>query len=130
MILSSRSFTPLISSIVKLDLARNLSDHHVLSFNLDLPTSVTHFARPHSLAQSCPDIAWHKATEFNLISFHNHISSSPPSLPPDLISCSNPSCVLHQSLLDQLYSSLLACISQSAIQSLPLVKSRSSTIPG
>jgi len=38
--------------------------------------------------------------------------------------------VLHQSLLDQLCSSLLACISQSAIQFLPLVNSRSSAIPG
>ena len=37
---------------------------------------------------------------------------------------------MHQSFLDQLCSSLLACISQSAIQSLPLVKSKSSAIPG
>ena len=118
-----------ISSIVKLDLARNLSDHHALSSNLDLPTSVKHLACPYSPVQSSPGIAWHKVTEFNLTCFRNLISSSLPSLPPDLISCSNLSCMLHQSLLDQLCSSLLACISQAAIQSLPLVKCRSSAIP-
>ena len=103
---------------------------NIVSFNLDLPTSATHLARPHSPVQSCSGIVWHKVTEFNLICFRNHLSSSLPSLPPDLISCSNPSCVLHQSLLDRLCSSLLASISQSAIQFLPLVNSRSSAIPG
>ena len=36
-ILSSCLFAQLIYSIVKLDLAHNLSDHHVLSSNLDYP---------------------------------------------------------------------------------------------
>jgi len=61
-ILSSCLFAQLISSIVKLDLAHNLSDHHVLSSNL---------AHPHSPVQASPGIAWHKVTEFNLICFHN-----------------------------------------------------------
>ena len=39
------------------------------------------------------------------IALLNIITSSLPSLPPDLI-CSNPSCVLHQSLLDQFCSGL------------------------
>ncbi len=126
----SHPFEECFTSVQKLDFATNVSDHHPLSCIFDFH-ACTNFQVPcHSPIQFSPCIAWHKVSESDIQHYCYLISDSLPCLPPDLISCSDPACLVHQSVLDSYCDFLLRCISEAALQALPLVKSSPSLVPG
>ena len=129
-VLSSRSFVSRFLSVLKVDVACNLSDHHTLSSLLDFSISSILQVSDLASSQFTPRTAWHKVSDFDLQCYRDRISTSLPSIPADLISCSDPACRRHQGLLHCLCSSLFQCIYHSAKSALPVTKSRNRSVPG
>ena len=124
-ILSSRHFAACFTSVQKLDIATNLSDHHPLSCVFDFSVCNAPHSVPLSASQFTPCTAWHKVKDFDIQNFCHMISDSLPALPSDLVSCSDPSCSKHRSTLDSYCSSLFRCISDAARLTLPTASSSS-----
>ena len=103
-VLTSQSSALHCLNVSKLDIACNLSDHHPLSVLLEFSacksfstTVLSFFSR-------------HKVSDSDLHCYCAQIANCLPSIPVDLIECSDPSCVQHHSHLDQLCSCLFDCI--------------------
>jgi len=72
-------------------------------------------------SHSSPCTAWHKVSDSDLHCYCAQIANCLPSIPVDLIDCTDPSCVQHHSHLDQLCSCLFDCICQSASPNWPYI---------
>ena len=69
---------------------------------------------PPTDSQFTPRTAWHKVNDSDIQNFCYMISDSLPTLPSDLVLCSDPSCLKHRSSLDFYCSTLLRYISDAA----------------
>ena len=129
-ILTSRHFASSFSTVQKLDIATNLSDHHPLSSIFDYSVSSIPHLVPPTASQFAPHTAWYNVNHSDSQNFCYMISDSLLTLPSDLVLCSDPSCLKHCSSLDFYCSTLLCCISDAARLALPVTSSFSHRIAG
>ena len=85
---------------------------------------------PPTTSQFAPRTAWYNVNDSDIQNFCYMISDSLPTLPSDLVLCSDPSCLKHRSSLDFYCSTLLCCISDAARLTLPVTSSSSPRIAG
>ena len=120
------------------DSVDNLSDHLPLFFSLALSylpsqnvTTGVSSNRPTPFAPSShPRINWDNVSSDHIITYCNCIEDNIPSLPIEVLSCCNPSCKCHYSILDDVCSQLLHCIEYAAHTSLPKITVNSRRVPG
>ena len=87
---TSRHFASCFTNVQKLDIATNLSDHHPLSGTFDYSVcSTPHLVSP-TVSQSAPRTAWYNVNDSDIQNFRYMISDSLPTLPSDLVLCSDP----------------------------------------
>ena len=84
-ILTSRHFASCFTSVQKLDIATNLSDHHPLSGIFDYSLCSTPHLVPPTVSQFAPRTAWYNVNDSDIHNFCYMISDSLPTLPSDLV---------------------------------------------
>ena len=127
---TSCHFAFCFTNVQKLDIATNLSDHHPVSGTFDyLVCSTPHLASP-TVSQSTPRTTWYNVNDSDIQNFQYMISDSLPTLPSDLVLCSDPSCLKHRSSLVFYCSTLLQHISDAAQLTLPVTSKFSPCIAG
>ena len=83
-------------------------------------SSVSSHCHPnHSHAQSSPSVNWFKVNQHHISSYCNHLSSSIPEFPNDILNCCDPDCTVHHVDLDSYCVQLINCIESSAVLCLP-----------
>ena len=117
----------LITDVRRIDFGSNHSDHHPLSCSLAISVS----SSP-SPASRCSPVksrtAWCRVNSLHLDAFCFQIMNRLPIIPSGLLSCCNPVCADHHSLLD-ICDKLLLIVQQSAQDCLPSCQSKR-VIPG
>ena len=114
-VLSSHSFSHLVSDIYTQRSGSNLSDHFPLHFLLHVTCLAAHYPPPSpSFSPSrSPCILWHKVSSTDIEKYQSLVGQYLPTLSPELVSCSETPCSCHNELLEvyaqQLVSTLLDC---------------------
>ena len=109
-ILTYSNFSNLIDSVFTLDPVENFSDHLPLHFSLKLPDFLSfscprnpsvnsHCHLNHSHAQSSSSVNWFKVSPHHISSYCNHLSSSIPEFPNDILNCCDPDCIESSAVL-------------------------------
>ena len=75
-------------------------------------------------------IAWHRATSDDLLAYCDLVSSSLPTLPVEVTTCSEAGCTAHTAELDVYVDSLFHCLHDCARRTLPKLRASSSCVLG
>ncbi len=131
-IISSRPLDGCFTSVQKLDLSSDFSDHFPLSGVFDFHPRNGVLLPPQPTPHLTSRTAWHKVSDLDLQQYCHVISDLLPAFPSDLLACSDPACTQHFSDLDSLSATLFHCISEASHLTLPHVTSfsRSQRVPG
>ena len=117
----STPFCSLVGSARSILDGRNLSDHNLLAFSLDL--SVVTVNCPPATTFKRASCAWFKATPDNIDQYQSAILQSlavlNSSLGDEVVFCCNPSCTAHQQHLEQVCDKLVKCLKEAADSSIP-----------
>lgn len=116
----STSFSSAITPVYTITDGRNLSDHNPLGFSVNLCTT----------AVPCPpvipkraSVVWSKASPDDISRYRDFVSSSlavlGDRLSDDVVFCCNPSCTVHQHILDEICLQLVNCLERAAHFSIP-----------
>ena len=133
-ILISSQFSHLIKEVSCEDSVDNFSDHLPVfcTSNLTCPANTSNNPPFQRSSSSDTRIAWDKITSDHINSYCDCVRENLPSLSNELLSCCDPSCSSHQSLLNETCTQLLQCITNAATASFPKVSTRaySHRVPG
>ena len=128
--LCDSSFLPAFTSVSKVDLWSNLSDHHPIAATFGFCCSSTPPMRSSHSAPHQSKVAWHRATSDQVSDYCTLVAESLPSFPVEVTSCLEAGCSQHLADLDAYIESLFECLSVCAHRTLPRVRSSSSRVPG
>ena len=131
-ILTLRHLSSTVSDVRCIHSASNFFDHVPLCFSYSIG----------SLPNTCPtlglssssdhqdNIDWHMITVHDVDRYHQTVLSTLPVLSPELLECSNVTCVVHKAQIDSSYPRLLASLSTSAHVCFPARSKCSKVVPG
>ena len=127
-VLTSSNYSHFINHVSAHDSAENFSDHlslhftfkfaNMLSIPLTLPATYT-TDNSHSPTNSSQNVNLYKMTPNDISSFCDHIDTTLPKFPSEVLNCCDPDCTSHHFMLNSYCKQLLNSIVAAADLCLP-----------
>ena len=117
-VVCNNSLIPLLSNIDSVSTGTNLSDHHLLNFNVNITISTCSVSSCSS-GVSFSGFDWDKATASQFEGCRDNVAARLPSLSSDVVVCCDADCDSHIKDIDLCCYKLLDCLFDSASVNVP-----------